>query len=290
MTPLIDISSTCGAKCGYCLHQSLGLAPKRFMDFSVFTRIVRILKAEGVHRAHMYMTGEPLYHPRFLDCLWMLVSFEVTTTIASKLPVPIDILRLAGIIEKSVVPVIFQITVDSLDQKKQSKIAPGIRTSIVKRNVEGLAALARHTKRLVIKPVSVINRFNENDLGSIRKYFRNLGLPWSAKAMGFYMGRKITPDAARSIKTLIPKTKAFRSRFDSDGMTVRSMGKGCPFRNPGISVDGNVTVCCHDMLFDVNAGNVLEAGSLLKILNSPQYKRLRELGNKRQLPICKGCN
>lgn len=260
------------------------------MDFKVFEQIIGILHREAFKGVYLYMSGEPIYHPRFMDCIDLTVSLGMVPFIATKLPVNLNVPRLAEIAMKSKARIVFDITVDAIDQKKQTLIAPGIRTAVVKGNLAQLNRLAKTNKRIVLRPITVVTRHNEGDLAALKTYFKSLGLSWCAKAMGYYMGSKITPAATTAIASLMPLDKRWRSRVSLEKGEVKSMVKYCRFHEPGISVDGDVTICCHDMLFEVKTRNIIREGSLLKILESPEYQQVRQLGNERNLPICRGCN
>ena len=63
-----------------------------------------------------------------------------------------------------------------------------------------------------------------------------------------------------------------------------------PFYTFGIDYAGNVLICCHDYLHEVDVGNVNE-NKLIEIWNSPGYRKIRgdiAIG-KFSLSICKRC-
>ena len=62
------------------------------------------------------------------------------------------------------------------------------------------------------------------------------------------------------------------------------------FPIPAISAEGDVTICCHDMLHKLRLGNVLEEGSLRKVLRSERFQKALAAGQKGKLEICRGCN
>ena len=140
------------------------------------------------------------------------------------------------------------------------------------------------------KVSTVISRHNEQDLGRIGAFFARRGLAWAPKTMGYYMGSKLNEAAMAQIIELVPKHQAYRGRFAiRDGRLV-SLLRRCPYHEPCISVDGDVSVCCHDMLFENKTVNVLEVGSLKAALASPEFVAARKLGDQMKLPICQGCN
>lgn len=278
MRVLFDISSACPARCRYCLHQSLGLASNRFVSLDNARAILDILSKENFRYVYLYMSGEPTCHPQFIDLVKLLPPRGITGNVATKLTVPIPWGLLKGM------PIVLDVTVDSLQQESQHHIAPGIRTEVVLRNLAELKGI------LPMTVTTVVNRYNEDELPSLADYFRKRGIPWRAKPMGYYMGSHITQEAVKQAEDLLPRNPRYAARFKIENGKVISRVERCPFGDPAISADGSVTVCCHDMLFEIETGNMLKAGSLLRVLNGGLYRKFRKLGNERKLSICRGCN
>ncbi len=107
--------------------------------------------------------------------------------------------------------------------------------------------------------------------------------------MGYYMGYMIQQEDIDMIAVMEPKH--IRKRFSVKNGELISHKSSCRnFLMPVIGVDGQVTVCCHDMLYHEAVWNILETGSLNTIIGSNDYKTKVNLGRKMRLPICKGCN
>ena len=290
--PLIDISTGCSAKCRYCLHQYKNIAPSRIMDRAVFYNIIGIIAKEGLKRVYLYMSGEPVLHPLFYDFLHTTTIFKIVPNVASKLPVLFDSRGMEDILFETEVPIEFDITVDSIDRETQKKIAPGLNTEVVLENIKRVAELRkRYSNKFKVNVITVVNRYNEDNLHSLKSYFNNLGLPWAPKSMGFYMGYKVDDGDVKNISDLATRWNMRKRRFKIIGGKIVSNKKKCgSMLKPAISVDGDVSICCHDMLFEINAGNILKEGSLKKIISSDKYQKLYKAGRKMNLHICKGCN
>jgi len=288
--PLLDITTVCTARCIYCFHQYKKLAPKKHMERCVFQGIVDILRREGFRFIHLYMSGEPIYHPEFYDFLEIITQAGIAVDIASKLPAPLDFEKLKFVLEKSPVRVSWLLTVDGATQDVLSKVAAGLRVNTVVANLEGLRRLYELPFGMGVRASTVVNAFNVKSLSSIRILMRRVGIPWEPKCMGSMSGNLATSEDIEHLGSIAAGGKFKPSRFKVvDGCIVPN-NKKCQMLKPAISVDGNVSICCHDTLFQVNAGNVLEAGSLRNILNSEKYKRLRKAGTNRTLPICNNCS
>ena len=71
----IEISPRCNYRCGYCALPRRGTQPKRDMDFELFRRITREMRAAGVEEVGVFYLGEPFMGARLLvDCIRYLKS------------------------------------------------------------------------------------------------------------------------------------------------------------------------------------------------------------------------
>ena len=110
-------------------------------------------------------------------------------------------------------------------------------------------------------------------------------LTWGVKAMGYYKLHELTPEQREEVMKVAPKSSRFNSRVHCEPE------KGCKYlATPTISPEGNVSICCHDMLEEYNTGNVIEVGSMRKIVESEAFLSIQRQGRARSLPMCKGCN
>lgn len=282
---LVDICTICNAKCRYCTHQSLNLVKPKIMSYPDFEKITTILSREGFSFIHLYMSGEPLLHPNFLEFLEILSDKEMNCSIASKLNAKVDIEKMDKVLGKHSSLIEFVVTLDAIDQENQSKIAPGISTELVLENLEFLKDFRKKYKILKLVGVIVVNSFNINNLKEIRVKLVEVGCsPIYVKPMGGIIPYATTPEFAAYLEKMVVST----SRFKVENGKIKSKGRmGCT-GEPSISPEGNVSVCCHDMLFSINVGNVIEESSLDKILGSSAYKMaIQKRGSH---PFCKECN
>lgn len=286
---MIDISTACGAKCKYCLHQYRNMAVPKFMPFENFTKIIRILSNEGYDYIFPYLSGEPIIHPQYWDMIALMSEYKMTSNTASKLCYKIDMNRAANVFSKNRYPIHFDITIDAHNQETQDKIAKNINNSMVYENLSALAKISSKNKLVSISVVTVVNSYNEEYLNKIKRMVIGCGVSkWTPKPMGYYMGYNIMPEDEKMISEMSSQKNR---RFSIVNGKIVSKMKSCDkFLKPVIGVNGEVTICCHDMLYNVNTGNVLKTGSLKEIINSSVYQNARKLGSQMLLPICKGCN
>lgn len=66
----IEISPRCNYRCGFCALRSREVQPKWDMDFDLFKRITRDMRAAGVEEIGVFYLGESFMNPRLLvDCI-----------------------------------------------------------------------------------------------------------------------------------------------------------------------------------------------------------------------------
>ena len=291
---LLDISTGCPAKCKYCLHQVKRLVTPRIMQKDNFIAIVDTLKAEGFNFVYLYASGEPLLNKYWMYFILYCASKRVVSNLATKLTVKIDFKQLREVlhlcaVERRRVELLF--TVDTLRQETQKKIAPGIKTDVVLENLDGMKEVNAQCSYVKMTAHTVVNRYNEDELGEIKNYFNTLGIKWAPRRMGYFIGRKIEREDVEMMQDMLPKSTRYPARFTvKDGKIVGKTGRCTDRLQPVISPEGDVAICCRDMLYECTAGNILEAGSLNKILQSDRYMALVEKARKMELSICQGCN
>jgi MoaA/NifB/PqqE/SkfB family radical SAM enzyme len=66
----IEISPRCNYRCGFCALRTREVQPKWDMDFALFRRIAREMRAAGVEEIGVFYLGESFMNPRLLiDCI-----------------------------------------------------------------------------------------------------------------------------------------------------------------------------------------------------------------------------
>jgi sulfatase maturation enzyme AslB (radical SAM superfamily) len=283
---MLDICTICNSKCKYCTHQVLSLLKPRLMSLEDFSEITTILAREEFLSVYLYMSGEPLLHTKIFEFLELANEKGIECSIGSKLNTEIDVNKFRKALEKTDKVCSFEVTVDALDQEIHSKIAPGISTKLVLKNLEILKKLNEDYKnRLKLVGIVVVNKFNFLSVKKIYNKLRSIGCNTiHVKAMGCIIPYVTTPEFLEGISEMVID----KSRFRIEGGKVVTKGRmGC-MGEPAVDIEGNVSVCCHDMLFSLKLGNIISENSLDKIMSSSAYKdALRKRG--RHL-FCTGCN
>lgn len=287
----IDVCTICHANCVYCLHQRNHLAVPKIMRYEVFQKIVTTLAKERFKLIHLYMSGEPFIHPKIYDMMEMVVTLGMESSTATKLNNLLDYTRfdkLLRIATSAHQKVELLITIDSLDNP--GAISSGINKDIVRENLSILSKLQRHKSARFIFS-STITRVNEDEIERIKSSLKQYGFNnWQAGHMGYYQSHLASSDDINTIQNFLPLDSRYRDRFEVVDGKIVSVKNSCDFTTPAIDPEGNVIVCCHDMLHTTQLGNVYRSGSMRAILNSPQFRKASQLGKRKALDICRGCN
>jgi MoaA/NifB/PqqE/SkfB family radical SAM enzyme len=288
MKIIIDICTACGAKCKYCLHQYRNMVSGKKMSREVFYKILDILKKERYSYVYPYLSGEPLLHPQYWEFMTSASKAGIVTNTATKLCIDIDKKDMTDTFSSLSVPMHFDITIDADNQKTQDKIAKHINIDQVFENLTTLASTIGKAP-VSILVITVVNAFNEDRLSKILERVYKCGVKaWCPKAMGYFMGYVMRQEDILMISDMEPRHTYKRFLVKNGELVCHK--SACEYIIPVIGVDGQVTICCHDMLYHESKWNILETGSLNAIIHSKEYQEKTNLGKKVQLPICKGCN
>lgn len=277
---LIDVTTICPHNCVYCYHQKEGLLDPVNMKADTFEAIISVLAKEGYKRVYLYMSGEPLAHPDIYRFIHRCGQEGFETNVATKAGIPINWPALIGAqmaFKKGGGALRWLIEVPTLKQETADHIC-SINLEKQKHNLQIFGGMARSRKYKGVswRTVTIVTKWNEKELGKIKRSVFKVGFnSWVFKRPGYFLA----------------DDKESRDWMPSQLYNRRliSRRKKCPFpRNVAINVLGDVSVCCHDMLFRLNLGNVVKEGTLKGIINRNQGIMKRRFAMK--LNICEKCN
>jgi len=292
----VDICSLCKGECMYCFHQRAKLVRPMIMKPDLFYPVLDILHRERVPQVILYMSGEPFLNPHVYDYLRKLAERRMKVMLATRMD-QVDMDRFEGVLrvfEDSDVRIYLTLEVTSTCPEVHRQTCPGIDFDKVWENLERLVVLNRELRVLRCRLRTLVTRLNESDVENVGGKLRQMGFEnWDPKELGFYMIYEEGVDL-RDVENMLPVSSRYRSRVDVCDGEIRRLEPpgGCLAirRIPFVSPEGNVTVCCHDMLYRINVGNVLEANSIVDVLSSREYEDTFRRGRSRELSICKGCS
>jgi len=285
---VMDICTICKSNCVYCLHQRNRLIKPQLMYFDVFTKIAYILAKENIKKVHLFQSGEPFIHPKIYEMTELLTMLGIKVTIGTRLNCKIDHVRLENIASNSHSIIEFLITIDSISNPEL--ISPGIDKDLVWDNLLQISNLLKY-KNVKFQLSTVVSSKNEGVIYDVKSILRGLGFKnWYATGMAYYMWNLASQDDLDTMSKYLTASPKFRSRFDIKDGKVVDKPIHCNNLIPTISVNGDVSICCHDMLHQINTGNIVEVGSLNDIISGEKYQKFKKLAKEVKLDMCKVCN
>lgn len=277
---LLDITTVCPHKCVYCYHQRESLLKPAHMSMETFDAIIPILKREKFNRILLFMSGEPTLHPSFYYFLRRCGEGGFETTVATKAGTPLSWDKLEPgqkAFQKGRGQLKWLIEAPAVNAKTAKHFCI-IDLEVQEENLRRFGAMEKSGvyKNVSWKIRTIVTKWNEPELSRIGQKMRRLGFKnWKPKSPGYFITKmKKEEDWAPS------------GRFNR---RLKIPPKKCPFpRNAAISTEGDVAVCCHDMLFKIKLGNIVERGTLRGILN--ENKDIMRKRLSKNLSICDVCN
>lgn len=155
------------------------------------------------------------------------------------------------------------------------------------RVIHNIRILQEEKKRLnTLHPFTnlqfIVMRENEHEVSLIKKLAGDLGVnKLSLKKVGLI-------DEADKEK-LLPIDVSYIHRIYREDLDDRPCSR--PWNTPFITASGDVIVCCGDIRYVYNFGNVFEKGSFGQIWNGPEFRKFRKHAatHMNQIEMCRRC-
>lgn len=275
---LLDITTKCPHKCIYCYHQKNKLLKPSMMYPKDFDSILEILVKEKFQTVHLYMSGEPLAHPSFYYFLIQLGKARMRVNVATKAALPIDegwLIEAYKYYKTPPAHLRWLIEVPAWSQESAKKICL-MNWKQERENLRMFGSQVGEFKNISFSITTIVTKWNQFELPVMKKGLHRMGFKsWTPKKPGYYMSS--------------PGPENWLPDAPYDSRMKKAWADKCPFpKNIAIATNGDLSVCCHDMLFQMSMGNVIEEGTIKGIL--ARNKTIMEKRLLKQLPICRRCN
>ncbi|MDY0000105.1 MAG: radical SAM protein [Polyangia bacterium] len=167
----IELSTRCNARCVFCPQRDV--KKKGHMPDSVFKRVLAMIREQPIGTIYFIGRGEPLLHPRFLDCVreirnWTGIEFEVFTNGLALVPEVVD--RLVALNNESL-NIAINVSLHSLQEDTHRRLT-GTDLRIV---TENLKYLHQHRGSLRVSYAFVKNKVNETEMAKLRRHLDRTG-------------------------------------------------------------------------------------------------------------------
>jgi radical SAM protein with 4Fe4S-binding SPASM domain len=279
----IEITNHCNLKCPQCSSGSENMTrPRGFMKEELYDKFISEA-GPYLYNINLYFQGEPMLHPGFFSFIERSGKSKVTVSTNGHFLSEENSYRLVRSgIDKLI------ISLDGMDSKTYSryrvngdleKVFWGIR------NMSRETAKGRSSLKLEIQ--FLVNRYNESQIDSARKFAREMHATLKLKSMQVIN--------LREIEDWIPENEKFRRYSKGNNGTFKlksSLNNNCLrlWMNPVITWDGKVIPCCFDKNADHIMGDLNEL-SFREIWHGEKFRAFRGavLTNRKSIEICCNC-
>jgi MoaA/NifB/PqqE/SkfB family radical SAM enzyme len=279
---VVETGTVCNLNCPTCptpREVIVGLRTATNMDFESFKKIM-----DNAHKSFsgvlLYWSNEPLLNKDILEMvrycnklnLYTFISTNLMLLSEKKFREFID----AGLDE-------LMVCMDGFSAETYEPFRKGARFETVKKNIEDICRIKKELKTAVpwIEIQYIETKQNSKEISACKEWAKNIGID------GFHTEEIYVVEylsEAEKLRKEFCKEKAWEERSPQAGTGI------C--KNPNLQVcvlvDGQVTICCHDIKGACDCGNLYE-DSFATIAKSEKYLSIKRRGKKRQLSICKRC-
>ncbi len=266
----IELTNRCNATCSFCPREK---TPKQgFMDYEVFCKAVERVKEFGVDTT-VFLTGlgEPMLHPRFLDCVRYLKEQGLVpgfTTNASRL--------FKGVSEQLLDAGLKRIYFSVSDMGDDYQKVYGLDYEVTRQNIADFMSLNKG--RCQIEVVIVRHDGNEDQIDEMVEYWNSLNVD------RVHVNREINRGGSCRREYHFQKSDKYRARA-KEVLRKAELTETCyvPFAGVFIGWNGNYYLCCSDWEKQVPLKTVFNAS--IHEVDELKYQFLQKPN-----PLCAGCS
>jgi radical SAM protein with 4Fe4S-binding SPASM domain len=267
----VEPTNVCDLNCIMCPRKRILQRGKEFMTLELFTRIIDEAADWGVERVVLQMGGEPLLHPQFPEMLQyskkkgLRVDFNTNANSLTEE-------KAKAILKSGLDKIVF--SVDGVSAATYEKVRWGGNYDRVIRNIKRFTHL-KNTGEYV-KPETVLQTIimngTEEETNMIIQTWRGV-----VDRIAITVVTENADNEGVSLLEINPNSKKIPCSMLWNTLAV--------FGN------GDVTVCCTDIVGDLVIGNIL-TDSLQSLWKGTKFNQMREIHRKRQfekIPKCSDC-
>lgn len=229
----IELTNRCNATCSFCPREK---TPKQgFMDYEVFCKAVERVKEFGAG-TNVFLTGlgEPMLHPRFLDCVRYLSEQGLSpafTTNASRLFKDVS----AELLDAGLKGIYF--SVSDLDED-YNKVY-GLDYAVTRQNIADFMVL--NNGRCKIEVVIVRHDSNESRIDEMVEYWNSFNVDY------VHVYKEVNRGGSCSREYHFQKSDKYKHRA-IEALSEAGLTDMCclPFTSIFIGWNGNYYLCCMD--------------------------------------------
>jgi len=291
---VVEASSNCNFSCAFCGMHSKSLSattntagrklslPKMHIDLELFRETIK--KCRGMEKLkvlYLHGNGEPLLNPHIVE----MVNIAKKANIAEKIVLVTNGLLLAPKKFRDLVAAgatSIRVSLDIISRDKFREVKGVDAAERVVRNVEGCINLLRDERLLVTFNI-ICSDPESTDLEYVKETRKILE----------HFGEKIAdlPQVVIQYRKLFNWVDSI-NRITEGGKYRRPVPCEQPFYLLMVHADGDVSMCCADVMKELLVGNIRKVDSLKEILVSEALRSRRKSlldQNYKGIPACGYC-
>ena len=284
----IEISPRCNYRCGFCALRTRAVQPKGDMDFGLFCRITREMRAAGVEEIGVFYLGESFMNPELLvDCIRHLkqelaMPYVFLTSNASlSAPDAVEACMRMGLDS-------LKWSVNAADEEQFERV---------------MGVSPRYFRRALdhIKAAWAVRQAKGYRTGLYASSIRYDGE--QQRKMEALLAEHVRPYVDEHYWLPLYSMGAFATQRERElgyRPTAGNQGRLGALRDPlpcwsaftegHVTADGKLSACCFDATANWTMGDLNEV-SFLDAWNSPEFVRLRQAHLRRDVrgTVCENC-
>lgn len=284
----LELSASCNARCIFCPMFRSEMKPRGFLAYSDAERFAD-MNADWFNVCKLavepFFNGESLLNPNVYDIIDLIVARSIRLgDLDTNLGLVTDISRLARYAWRSIT-----VNIGGLTAETHVSVM-GTDFGLVMANLKRL--LSESDGKFPIYVKMNPTRENIKQIPRLSWFCAQMGggLRWKDQQTGIPVPSDCSEVEIREFVRRVYDPQEDRYfRFSPTGDSLAVKNRRCIYQVPCVCSNGDVTICSHDQLRHLSCGNAFVT-PLKDVLESRTYKSYQELGSKRNLPFCKGCN
>ncbi len=282
---VVETGTVCNLDCPTCPTPRdiiIGARTAKNMDLDSFKKIIN-----NAHRSFsavlLYWTNEPFLNKDIVKMVRYCNELNLYTFISTNVMLLTEE-KFRELIDAELDEIL--VCLDGFSPETFEPFRKGAKFEIVKKNIETICRVKRELKSLTpwIEIQYVETKQNSKELASCKEWARETGVD------GFRVEQIYVVDYLKDGKELRNEFYTEKMWEDRSDKNIQAGRKICKVPNSQVCVliNGQLTICCHDIKGVCSFGNLLEE-SFESIVSNKKYSGLKRRGKRRELGICKNC-
>jgi MoaA/NifB/PqqE/SkfB family radical SAM enzyme len=279
---VVETGTVCNLVCPTCPTPRdvvVGARTAKNMDFESFKKIINNAY-KSFSGVLLYWTNEPLLNKDIVNMVRYCNELNLYTFISTNLML-LNEKKFKELINAGLDEIL--VCIDGFSPETYEPFRKGAKFETIKKNVENICKMKTELKTASpwIEIQYIETKQNSKETEACKEWAKEIGID------GFHVEELYVVEYLDDVERL---REEFYTEKKWKERNTKTAKKVCT--NPNLQVcvlvDGQVTICCHDIKGACNCGNLCE-DSFERIAKDKRYLEIKKKGKKRELGICRRC-